>query len=1677
MRSNHNIFVAITLAIIWMGLAHNAHSESVDGAPKYVSQRDINAMESLLRSRQTKSSGIHIETVGGVEFNNFPQVRLFTIVSDNQGRHKPGIPQGNFSITEARQGVVQNVTSLTVNELGAGAFSKADIVFVIDESGSMRGEFDSIRAGVKEFAQMLAGSGVDFRLALVSYEGRGDGGIGNGFSSGGFTDDPDVFENWVDQITIQGGYERAYDAIVFATSPPFEFRPDAQQVVCLITDERNDSGRYTILDVQQSLRGKQFVYFTTARSADPEHLIDADFGPLGIKLGGAFTPQTMLDSLGSLIIERYQISYTSPWPDIDGILRTVTINVEDPDHPVNIAETSVEYTPMEGGELLGRIRNQSTGNPVPGATVTIFGGPTTVTDGMGDYELEDVIASSGHSLVVDADNFKRRIVRGINVMAGLNPPIDIDIEPRFGDSVVLPLVGVNAIVGNRPTVEKGGAFLRWYRGTDAARELEARPDVEVSVFRRNLSNKQGWVEVVQGQPSERPGTALQKMFGHFPVRAPVGQAKVGDIIEFQVFYPPIPSYSPDVSPIDMFQCEVVDRHYAHGFENKNTASVGVEVILGLSPSIEAGRDLVFERRVGEAMGYQDSIVLAKKFAAGLDKGVGTTAGASLSVNNNHFGASAQASAGLQSSLGIENVYQYDALDTSIASAIAKLYLYYSPPSPEFVGALDPFLIQFLAWASREVETSAIRNPWLMSRVSLAGRGYANASATAGLPGHQATAGGSASIGANIYGEIATGAYMRDLQPFVDVEIGAGWSGGVNAMARVLTPIAGRGPDGRLLDGLAIAGDLSRSDLVFARARRLDSEIVLSFGLRSRAGANYSASFYHMASSASTAINQLIVSDFRISADPDQLRKFIDSQPTLTMLLDGNGIDVQEMLFSDLLGVVIHAINVPALRVAYERRVAAYDEIDALDVSLAVGIAKAGISGSYAGEFNRHTEFVSERGAWHLGSVYVFEDYASDADYHLAGLGSSSLIPLNTNNVSNIEGGPQDWVDTIASRLIGVFDQLIENIQSGVETIIEYGGTVISIGVDALAGAVDAAGNFIDSITVTIVDAIDSLNPFTKGGAGGASFGIGGFYVMEPDGVLLQTPSSIQIAYTDEEVAGLNELLLAVYRYDRGSERWTHVGGVVDPVNNTVTASIDILGTYTLAVPFPYHDITVTLDPIAIEADGVATSFVQTDPIRLNTGDPLPDGTLVTVASTLGTILEVDADPGMPGIQRPTSGGVVEFTVRSPEYGGVAIVSVSSVGGYAQGHSSLEFVDTTPPDMPGTIIAMPRETTIDVSWAPSEAEDVTEYRIYFSEGIPGPPYDGRAGAEGINSPVSVSALSTNGVLRGLTKNRPYYITVTAVDASGNESEMPPHIVVRTSEWPPRQVPLVMAEVRPDRDRTAEITWLPSPDDLQGAQDVSSYEVRRVNVETGEDVALGTTASGNLVYVDSPANNAAHPLNPAMENVYYIRTFDQSGNYSDSQLVALQRMGVILDVTDDVSITYDNWELDRSTGAMIATVTMRNDGGKGGIPLELAFWFAIEDHPDIFLANPAGETETGLVYADVTDQVEAQLPSIGNGDMKLDVGEEVTFQVAIYTRDRTIPQGRFYAIWADPPITEEFKHRFDANADGVIDDFEVLEAVDAWTAGELDDFGLLETIELWRAGGYEWDDSQGRFVPLP
>jgi hypothetical protein len=160
-------------------------------------------------------------------------------------------PQASNIFVE-EDGIVQG---LKVSKVGTGNILTADVVFLVDNSGSMSEEADSVAASIIEFANFLQASGLDVKFAVVGYVGYPNGGINftnaqtlssylerntgtsrtryfAGIDSAALTDRADNFGN--------AAGENGVIAAIFADSV-YAWRSGAQRVFINFTDEPTQS--------------------------------------------------------------------------------------------------------------------------------------------------------------------------------------------------------------------------------------------------------------------------------------------------------------------------------------------------------------------------------------------------------------------------------------------------------------------------------------------------------------------------------------------------------------------------------------------------------------------------------------------------------------------------------------------------------------------------------------------------------------------------------------------------------------------------------------------------------------------------------------------------------------------------------------------------------------------------------------------------------------------------------------------------------------------------------------------------------------------------------------------------------------------------------------------------------------------------------------------------------------------------------------------------------------------------------------------------------------------------------------------------------------------------------------------------------------------------------------------
>lgn len=254
-------------------------------------------------------------------------VRTVTSVSvENNGKPVENLTAGDFSVSEEGTNIPIGTgqKACTFTPPGQGINRRlADIVFVVDNSGSMGFEQDDVVQNIEDFVDELRSRGVNSALGLTRY---GQGATGDlGQTSGGpifenqgnLTTDDQFFKNNILARNItSGGTEPGY----FATEQSvdnFTFRSGADKVFVVATDETpaQRTGLADVDDARQAITGEGVTLYAATTSN-----LNDDFRPLTDATGGQifdiFDPfaTTVADAITGQTSSTYVLTCLSPSP-------------------------------------------------------------------------------------------------------------------------------------------------------------------------------------------------------------------------------------------------------------------------------------------------------------------------------------------------------------------------------------------------------------------------------------------------------------------------------------------------------------------------------------------------------------------------------------------------------------------------------------------------------------------------------------------------------------------------------------------------------------------------------------------------------------------------------------------------------------------------------------------------------------------------------------------------------------------------------------------------------------------------------------------------------------------------------------------------------------------------------------------------------------------------------------------------------------------------------------------------------------------------------------------------------------------------------------------------------------------------------------------------------------------
>ncbi|MCK4352606.1 choice-of-anchor J domain-containing protein [candidate division WOR-3 bacterium] len=311
-------------------------------------------------------------TINSISSSLFPFIYL-TATVDTFDYPIPSLTQSNFSAYE-NSALQTDYFEVTPPDTGGGV-RVVDIVFCMDNSGSMDDEQTDVRNNVEDFVDSLAASGSNFALGLVRFGASANSGYPIVEDNGQLTSDVNYFKNdvWARNV-IDGWDEPGWDALVSGITE-FSFRPGANKILILITDEdvtyHGNAGAYTQEQCLTILQQNSGIVFALLDTNYAPYAYE-DYGTIAEQTQGAYFNITepmdeILDAISEMVGGTYIVRYRSSNPKSE---REVIVRV---DYLGESDEDTVYYIPGSAPmiELTDETQNLLDSNLVAGSYIPI----------------------------------------------------------------------------------------------------------------------------------------------------------------------------------------------------------------------------------------------------------------------------------------------------------------------------------------------------------------------------------------------------------------------------------------------------------------------------------------------------------------------------------------------------------------------------------------------------------------------------------------------------------------------------------------------------------------------------------------------------------------------------------------------------------------------------------------------------------------------------------------------------------------------------------------------------------------------------------------------------------------------------------------------------------------------------------------------------------------------------------------------------------------------------------------------------------------------------------------------------------------------------------------------------------------------------------------------------------
>ncbi|MDR0432306.1 MAG: DUF11 domain-containing protein [Bifidobacteriaceae bacterium] len=206
----------------------------------------------------------------------------------------------------------------------------ADVVFTVDESGSMDWIKDALTSNLPFMAETLAAD-LDFQIGLMGFGANPSPPV----ILQPATNNLEHFKTAVEGLRINGSQEPGIDAVGEATKARVGLRSNAAECIVMITDEGTQSSQWTEAQAMQAMSDRGATLFSIVKSTLPSA---ATYRNMATNSGGQFFD-----------IDAFQ---TNPQPVLDAMLTTCVAAVAlRPDLAVEITDNK-EWTTSESRETV-----------------------------------------------------------------------------------------------------------------------------------------------------------------------------------------------------------------------------------------------------------------------------------------------------------------------------------------------------------------------------------------------------------------------------------------------------------------------------------------------------------------------------------------------------------------------------------------------------------------------------------------------------------------------------------------------------------------------------------------------------------------------------------------------------------------------------------------------------------------------------------------------------------------------------------------------------------------------------------------------------------------------------------------------------------------------------------------------------------------------------------------------------------------------------------------------------------------------------------------------------------------------------------------------------------------------------------------------------------------------------